>query len=111
MTPFLKVGHVRLGTVSWVEHDLIVVHLIGDHCRDGGGISASADVLTIATTSSGGVMGINTAGCNLGRDRSHIVIPGKLRYGTIVAMDIVRVEDALIVVRRDGGRGWCRSSR
>lgn len=84
MAPCLKVAHVRFDTVARIQHELVVVHLVGDHAVDLVGWCTSTDVLSVSSTASLKVMGINTAGGGLLRDSGESIVPGNW-IGTVIA--------------------------
>ena len=98
MSPCLEVAHIGLATISWVEADLVIVHLVGDHGWDVRGRSTCTNVLTIATPTSGGIVGVDAARGDLSSDRSHMIIPGDVWNRGIVTVHVVRVQDSLLVV-------------
>ena len=79
MTPFLKVAHVRLDPVwQGVEVDFGIVHQVGDHGWDIRRLRSSTNVLSIATSTRAGIVGIDAAGSNLSRDGCHVITPDKI---------------------------------
>lgn len=95
----MEVSHAGLTAIAWVVVNFVVVHQIGDHGRDVRGRRSRPNVLSIATPSSGGVVSIDTTGGNLSRNVGESVIPHQSIDRMVGTMNVVRVENALLVVR------------
>lgn len=99
MSPFLKRAHVGFNTVSRIEHDFIIVHLVGYHGIDLVAGRSRTNVLSVATTAGFGVMSILTALGDFLGDRGKVVIPFKWVSTVVGTMCIVLKQDGVSIFR------------
>lgn len=99
VTPFLEVGHVRVGLAVevGVVADLAVVEQLGDDSRNVVGLDTSGDVLTVVTAVNIHAVGVDAGGSNLGGSSGELRVPLKGRSRVVGTVDIVVVNNALLV--------------
>ena len=102
MTPSLKVAHVGLATISWIKVNLAVVHLVGNHGSNVLRRSTRTDILSIATATGRGIVGVDALNCDVHGYTRQAVIPGQPWHRSIGTVDVMRVEDVLDVARGNG---------
>jgi len=99
VTPIVEIGHIRVGLaveVGVVANLTVVEEFCDDRCyviRS----QTSSDILSVATTVGGCVVGIDTSRCDLGGSRSKSIVPDEIAGGMIGTVDVVRNEHSLLI--------------